>query len=682
MRLQLLALLFAILFSTDAVAAQCNGAGNCGLVTQDDLSQCRSVAADPNVCTSTMTIVTDEASFEACGEVTMADTVQTITGITLASTTTVEIVGHGYANGDRIYLESITGTTELNDQWYTVSAKADDTFVLLNKDCSSGCTAYTDNDSGTSKNRTVCYVKNRIYKTAATGLIIDRETTAWFDTTFIFSRRDPLYGIILNRTDATVSGTANIIDFDHNAASVITAGSQTTFDNCWIEEYFDGKPGGEDPATVPIQGILWAAGNATVDNRQSLQIKNCTVITHTPFSSSIGLGNVPSSNTELIVRDSYIKGGSVGLDAKGECGGCTDLSTTVTSSTLAANPDSASPRGIKIDGEMNTHMTDVIFEKSALYFKPVAQNGTTPTVYGERLRFVDIFNNYFIQTLYGTDTDGLGAEDGILADNDGNLIVVNSTLENYYQDPATGNKDAMTIATGGNTYIELTAPDCPVYRRLLNMSNSVTRTQKTMKRHNILLRTPADCADADDPLGALPEAWECSSTKAVVVSGQDADVYLPGTPLGIDGISEHASTPTVTLTGAHGMSNGDVIELSGIVAPMTALNRCYIVAGAAGATFTILEDTSGTGAYVADGGDFSSIPGTVTSYTIDQDGGAPIGFKQHTTYWPDGSTNSDTGDQVCARFGERCLDAETRGDCTTGFGADEVALTCEGVIKR
>lgn len=52
------------------------------------------------------------------------------TSLTLGATTTIEYIAHGFSNGDRIRLDDIPGTVELNDRVYLVANKTADTFEI------------------------------------------------------------------------------------------------------------------------------------------------------------------------------------------------------------------------------------------------------------------------------------------------------------------------------------------------------------------------------------------------------------------------------------------------------------------------------------------------------------------------------------------------------------------------
>jgi hypothetical protein len=67
---------------------------------------------------------------------------QTITGATQADPCVITIVGHGYVNGDSVYIAGVGGMVELNGEEYIVANKTNDAFELTGVD-SSGFTAFT-----------------------------------------------------------------------------------------------------------------------------------------------------------------------------------------------------------------------------------------------------------------------------------------------------------------------------------------------------------------------------------------------------------------------------------------------------------------------------------------------------------------------------------------------------------
>jgi len=76
---------------------------------------------------------------------------QTITGATQADPGVITISGHGYSNGDEIYLDSVGGMTELNGRNYLIANVTTNTFTLQdlfgNDIDTTGFTAYTSGGS-------------------------------------------------------------------------------------------------------------------------------------------------------------------------------------------------------------------------------------------------------------------------------------------------------------------------------------------------------------------------------------------------------------------------------------------------------------------------------------------------------------------------------------------------------
>lgn len=72
----------------------------------------------------------------------LTETTKDITAITAANPAVVTSAGHGFSNGDRVYITSVAGMVELNNREFTVANKTTDTFELSGED-STNHTAYT-----------------------------------------------------------------------------------------------------------------------------------------------------------------------------------------------------------------------------------------------------------------------------------------------------------------------------------------------------------------------------------------------------------------------------------------------------------------------------------------------------------------------------------------------------------
>jgi hypothetical protein len=69
------------------------------------------------------------------------ETAKNITGATAANPCVITSNGHGFANGDSVYITGVTGMTQLNGRFFTVANQAANTFELSGVD-SSAYTAY------------------------------------------------------------------------------------------------------------------------------------------------------------------------------------------------------------------------------------------------------------------------------------------------------------------------------------------------------------------------------------------------------------------------------------------------------------------------------------------------------------------------------------------------------------
>ena len=60
----------------------------------------------------------------------LTEATKSITAATSANPVVITSAGHGYSNGDRIFISSVGGMTELNNREFTVANKTTDTFEL------------------------------------------------------------------------------------------------------------------------------------------------------------------------------------------------------------------------------------------------------------------------------------------------------------------------------------------------------------------------------------------------------------------------------------------------------------------------------------------------------------------------------------------------------------------------
>ncbi|MDB5470956.1 MAG: pilus assembly protein TadG [Caulobacter sp.] len=83
-------------------------------------------------------------------------TAMTITGITKANPAVVTSNGHGFVNGDRVWISGVSGMTQVNSHVYTVAGKTTNTFQLQSTNSSSWSTY----SSGGTPRATKCQATN------------------------------------------------------------------------------------------------------------------------------------------------------------------------------------------------------------------------------------------------------------------------------------------------------------------------------------------------------------------------------------------------------------------------------------------------------------------------------------------------------------------------------------------
>ena len=86
------------------------------------------------------------------GAVWASGTAKTITGITKANPAVVTSNGHGFVNGDRVYISGVSGMTQVNGNVYTVAGKTTNSFQLQSTNSGS----YNSFSSGGTPRATKC----------------------------------------------------------------------------------------------------------------------------------------------------------------------------------------------------------------------------------------------------------------------------------------------------------------------------------------------------------------------------------------------------------------------------------------------------------------------------------------------------------------------------------------------
>lgn len=94
----------------------------------------------------------------------LTETQKDITAATAADPVVITSAGHGYSNGDRVFITSVVGMTQLNNREFTVANKTTDTFELSGVD-GTGFDAYTSGGkSGKIVEVTTTYTASEIFE--------------------------------------------------------------------------------------------------------------------------------------------------------------------------------------------------------------------------------------------------------------------------------------------------------------------------------------------------------------------------------------------------------------------------------------------------------------------------------------------------------------------------------------
>lgn len=167
----------------------------------------------------------------------------TISAATRANPAVVTDTGHGYTNGNEIFITAVVGMTELNDKHYLVAGKTTNTYQLTNIDGtninSSGYTAY--GSAGTSaqtielvttyatadlfqlkfaQSADVLYIVHPTYAPRKIGRTSD---TAWTITDITFSD-GPFLNTNVEATTLGLSGTSGSVTVTASATTGINGG--------------------------------------------------------------------------------------------------------------------------------------------------------------------------------------------------------------------------------------------------------------------------------------------------------------------------------------------------------------------------------------------------------------------------------------------------------------------------
>jgi len=97
------------------------------------------------------------------GEI-LTEATKTITGITKANPAVVTSNGHGFSNGDRVFIKSVVGMVELNNREFTVAGQTTNTFQLSGVDSSAFTTYGSAGTAGKIVEVTTTYSVTEIFE--------------------------------------------------------------------------------------------------------------------------------------------------------------------------------------------------------------------------------------------------------------------------------------------------------------------------------------------------------------------------------------------------------------------------------------------------------------------------------------------------------------------------------------
>ena len=154
------------------------------------------------------------------GEI-LTEATKTITGITKANPAVVTSNGHGFSNGDRVFIKSVVGMVELNNREFTVAGQTTNTFQLSGVDSSAFTTYGSAGTAGKIVEVTTTYSVTEIFEInhvqSADVIFLAHKShepaklTRTTETSFTLSDIDFIDGPYLdeNITTTTITSNAN-----------------------------------------------------------------------------------------------------------------------------------------------------------------------------------------------------------------------------------------------------------------------------------------------------------------------------------------------------------------------------------------------------------------------------------------------------------------------------------------
>lgn len=176
-----------------------------------------------------------------------------ITGVSQANPAVVTITGHGYSNGNEVYISGVVGMTQLNNRWFKVASVAANTFALQNMaSVNLNSTAYTAYSSaGTAA---------KVYEISTPYIEADLSTLQYVQSADVITIVHPDYAPReLSRLGDT-NWTLAAIVFDPDMAAptdtVATGGGAGTLISDYVVTAINAKTGEESLVSTGFKSVI------------------------------------------------------------------------------------------------------------------------------------------------------------------------------------------------------------------------------------------------------------------------------------------------------------------------------------------------------------------------------------------------------------------------------------------
>jgi len=198
----------------------------------------------------------------------LTEATKSITGATVANPVVISSAGHGYSNGDRVFIKDVSGMVEVNNREFTVANKTTDTFELSGVDGTGFGTYTSGGTSGKIVEVTTTYTEAQIFElnhvqSADVLYLVHKDhepakltrTTA---TSFTLTDIDFVDGPYLdeNTTDTTITASAN------SGTGITLTASASLFEAGHVGAIFQFRE------VIEIGHDAWATGTTYAQNDQ------------------------------------------------------------------------------------------------------------------------------------------------------------------------------------------------------------------------------------------------------------------------------------------------------------------------------------------------------------------------------------------------------------------------------